>query len=312
MKTDALRFDQYEQERETIGVFQAGEACHGSLDIFVDKSHELLESGNIKAAEKCCTQGLAVAQAAIPEGFPGIIPWRHLENRPFLYLHYTLILCHIKAGRHKKAVQSMEQHLALNPNDNIGIRYLIGDAYIQAGLPGKAKKILSEIRKEFPPAAYSLALLFFKKGKYIEAATAMRLGILQNPYIAEALTGRTHLSPRLYWHGTNLAAPETAVLYLENSGRDIWMSTPGAVDFCDWLFNHSAILKERAAMASAMEGLTTEWNFEQRGQYVDLQTKIISSIDNRLSKKIIRKFTDRSGEEKWPWCCEKYKEFVFD
>ena len=74
----------------------------------------------------------------------------------------------------------------------------------------EAEKYLLENQNEYPPATYSIALLEFRKQNYIKAATALRKGIAQNPYIAEILTGRKELTPHLYWHSSNLSAPETA------------------------------------------------------------------------------------------------------
>ncbi len=189
----------------------------------------------------------------------------------------------------------MEQHLAWNPNDNIGVRFIIGDACLMANMPRKAKEYLLEVQNDHPPALYTMALMEFKKQKYTDAATTCER--LPEHYIAELLPAGKHSTP-FYWHGTNLAGPETAIEYMENIGAEVWEKTDGAVDFCEWLLNHSAILKERAAIAEAQEGLFHEWDLNKREQYVGLETKAIASINKGLSKKIVKKFKDRSGEEK--------------
>ncbi len=56
--------------------------------------------------------------------------WQSLLDRSFLCgLHGTLP-CELRLGKLKAAIAQMEQHLRWNPNDNLGVRYLIGDAQV--------------------------------------------------------------------------------------------------------------------------------------------------------------------------------------
>ncbi len=277
------------------------------FEAYVEIVSEYLERGSVIEAEAYCQKGIGIALGIIPDNFNGTIPWGVLENRPFLRLHYNYILCQIRQFKYKKAIQLMEQHLAWNPNDNMGVRYLIGEVCLQAGFTKKAEKYLSENQNEYPPAAYSLALLEFKKKNFVNAATALRKGIAQNPYIIEIIMGRDEPTPHLYWHSTTLAAPETAQDYMLNFGYAMWLTIPEAVDFCDWLFNCSDVLKERAVFAAAREGLTYESDFEKRGEYVDRRNQAEISIDNTLSEKLIKKVTDRDGQKKWPWQIKKHQ-----
>lgn len=114
------------------------------LDAYAHIGSEYLESGDVSEAENYYQKGLDIALKLIPGDFKGGIPWFHLSNRPFLRLHHGYILCQMRQCRYEKAVQLMEQHLAWNTNDNIGVRYLIGEACLQAGFTQKAEKYLSE------------------------------------------------------------------------------------------------------------------------------------------------------------------------
>jgi hypothetical protein len=104
-----------------------------------------------------------------------------------------------------------------------------------------------------PKAWYQAALIAFRDGDYVAACTYLRRGIAANPYIAEGLTGRTVLSEHLYWHASNVHGPEWAVDYLDSAACD-W--TPEEIDFVDWVFNASPVLKERAEMMALHEGMT--------------------------------------------------------
>ena len=104
------------------------------LDAYAHIGGEYLDSGDIAEAEKYYLKGLDIALALIPDDFKGTIPWVVLDNRPFLRLHHGYILCHLKKENLKDAIKLMDQHLIWNPNDNIGVRFLVEDACRQAGM----------------------------------------------------------------------------------------------------------------------------------------------------------------------------------
>ncbi len=121
------------------------------IDAYAHIAGQLLEHDNVKIAEEYSRKGLDIAQSIIPDDFSGRITWAHLENRPFLRLYHNYTLCQMKLGKFKKAVHLMEQHLAWNPNDNIGVRFIIGDACLMANMPRKAKEYLLEVQNDHPP-----------------------------------------------------------------------------------------------------------------------------------------------------------------
>jgi hypothetical protein len=83
----------------------------------------------------------------------------------------------------------------------------------------------------------------------------MRRGIAANPYVAEGLTGRTKINEHLYWHASNRNGPDWATDYLSAPVCD-W--TAQEIDFFDWVFNSSAVLRERASLMEQHEGSTYE------------------------------------------------------
>ena len=133
---------------------------------------------------------------------------------------------------------------------------------------------------------------------YVAACTYLRRGIAANPYIAEGLTGRTVLSEHLYWHASNVHGPEWALDYLDSAACD-W--TPQEIDFVDWVFNASPVLKERAEMMALHEGMTYERDAGKRAPYAQRSLEFIDRITDTLSKKIVRKVKNRWGVDIWPW-----------
>jgi tetratricopeptide (TPR) repeat protein len=239
-----------------------------------------------------------LAQAMIPKGFKGQITWGEIDNRSFLRLaHGTLLgLMHQREG--EAAMALARQMLAWCPMDNIGVRFLLGDIAL---LKGDHKAAMKEYLKGAPnsPAHwYQAALIAFREGDYVAACTYLRRGIAANPYIAEGLTGRTVLTEHLYWHASNVIGPEWAIDYLELAGGN-W--TPEEIDFVDWVFNSSAVLKERAELMIQHEGLTYERDAEKRDPFALKSTWFIDRVTDVLSKKMVRKVKNRYGVEIWPW-----------
>jgi tetratricopeptide (TPR) repeat protein len=238
------------------------------------------------------------ALALIPKGYKGQITWSEIDNRSFLRLaHGTLLgLMHRREG--KSALVLAKKLLAWCPMDNLGVRFLLGDIAL---ITGDRKAAMKEYLKGAPnsPAHwYQAALIAFREGDYVAACTYLRRGIAANPYIAEGLTGRTLIAEHLYWHASNVHGPEWAIDYLESAASD-W--TAEEVDFVDWVFNSSPVLRERAEMMTLHEGMTYERDAEKRAPYARRSLDFIDRITETLSKKIVRKVKNRYGVEIWPW-----------
>ena len=106
------------------------------------------------------------------------------------------------------------------------------------------------------------------------------------------------LSEHLYWHASNVHGPEWAVDYLDSASCD-W--APEEIDFIDWVFNGSPVLKERAEMMALREGMTCERDAEKRTPYAQRSLDFIRHITDTLSKKMVKRVKNRWGDDIWPW-----------
>lgn len=75
---------------------------------------------------------------------------------------------------------------------------------------------------------------------------------------------------------------------------------PEGIDFVEWVFNASPVLKDRAEMMALQEGITYEKDAEKRGPFAPRLLDFINRITNTLSKKIVRKVQNRWGDDIWP------------
>lgn len=76
--------------------------------------------------------GLRIGELSLPPSFEGLLPWSRIDNRPFLRCMHGYGLCLWRLDRHKEAERIFERMLWLNPTDNQGARFLIGD--LRAGM----------------------------------------------------------------------------------------------------------------------------------------------------------------------------------
>lgn len=70
--------------------------------------------------------GVRIGDLSLSESFNGVLPWGHINNRPFLRCMHGYGLCLWRLGRYKEAEEVFTRMLWLNPTDNQGVRFLLG------------------------------------------------------------------------------------------------------------------------------------------------------------------------------------------
>jgi len=68
-----------------------------------------------------------IGQLSLGEGFNGVLHWGHINNRPFLRCVHGYGLCLSHLDRLKEAEEVFTRMLRLNPTDNQGARFLLGE-----------------------------------------------------------------------------------------------------------------------------------------------------------------------------------------
>jgi hypothetical protein len=77
--------------------------------------------------------GLRIGELALGDEFDGLLPWGHIDNRPFLRCMHGYGLCLWRLGRLQEAERTFERMLWINPSDNQGVRFLIDHVRVGAG-----------------------------------------------------------------------------------------------------------------------------------------------------------------------------------
>ena len=71
--------------------------------------------------------GVRIGELSLGREFDGVLPWGLIDNRPFLRRMQGFGLCLWRLGRFEEAQAVFDRMLWLNPSDNQGIRFLVGD-----------------------------------------------------------------------------------------------------------------------------------------------------------------------------------------
>lgn len=248
----------------------------------------------------------------IPVDFDGEIPWGTVENRPYLMLLHELLISFDRNENAKGAIDTGEQILAYNPNDNQGIRWLMGDLYLRSEQLKEAEKFLRQNIDQYPPNRYSYALLLMKQKKRWDAITQFRLGFLENIYVSEMLRLKTPLIQYQIFEPSNLNGLSVATDYVLNMG-DYWFQHMDAMQMMDLLMGHQTVSTEINGVFNHLHEIYTlplyretlssfddlesdmdieEMNRKTRKEIFNEIDKIKKNVNTSSSKKILKDLDD--------------------
>ena len=91
--------------------------------------------------------GFRIGELALGPNFDGLLPWGHIDNRPFLRCMHGFGLCLWRLGRFEEAGRIFDRMLWLNPSDNQGVRFLIDGRAGKEGLGRPMSWLASSSRR---------------------------------------------------------------------------------------------------------------------------------------------------------------------
>ena len=155
--------------------------------------------------------------------------WGILETRPYMRARAALAECLWETGERDDAVAHWQDMLRLCPNDNLGVRHILGPKLLGLNQLAAACDLLEEYEEpNFAEWGYTYALLLFRQGgATASAAKALKAAIENNPHVPAYLLGAKCLPKSLPPHYA-LGSKEEAVLYVVNA-RETWTSAKDAL-----------------------------------------------------------------------------------
>lgn len=121
--------------------------------------------------------------------------WGFVETRPYMRARQRLAEVLRAAGRLEEAIAEFEAMLALNPNDNQGVRYSLLPVYLQLNRLDGAEKLLTKYDEaEFSVVfAWGRVLERFLSGDLPGAVKALAVARKQNPYMQGYVKGHRRI-----------------------------------------------------------------------------------------------------------------------
>lgn len=247
---------------------QALQQATGEIDAALgaaqDLAFEAMEAGGAErlalaakalAASPLCADAWSLLATEAPDGSPlGLSLWRQAvaagevaigplrmaewqgefwgiqETRPYMRARQGLALALRRQDMLAEAIDTLRGTLALNPNDNQGIRYILLDWLLEAGAIPEAAALHAAYEEDSSAAwHYAAALLAFRQGGAAAAQPALAAALANNPHVPGLLLGRRPMpaeDPEYYSPGD---ASEAAV-YCQ-TGAPGWRAAPGALDW---------------------------------------------------------------------------------
>jgi tetratricopeptide (TPR) repeat protein len=159
--------------------------------------------------------------------------WGSIETRPYMRARQRLAYCLRAAGRLEEAITEYEAMLALNPNDNQGIRHELLPAHLALSRLEPARALL----KKYNEAGFSTVFAWcavlerWLSGDLPAAERALAAARKQNPHTQVYIKGHREL-PRQMPHSYGLGSKEEAICFAEVL-RGAWEKHPAALQWLE-------------------------------------------------------------------------------
>lgn len=162
--------------------------------------------------------------------------WGWHETRPYMRARLGFAQALWTRGERDEAARHAEAMLALNPNDNQGIRYVLASWLIELQRDDALQALLKRYEKDDSAfLSYPAALAAFRRGgESEECRKLLATALISNAHVPDFLLNTRRMpktAPAFYSPGQETEA----VLYVRDHAQP-WRTTPGALD---WLATHA-------------------------------------------------------------------------
>ncbi|MCC6866569.1 MAG: hypothetical protein IT280_10465 [Ignavibacteria bacterium] len=193
---------------------------------------------NLKRSKESYFKAFKIVESVIPKNFNSKsdkLPWGIVENRQLLRGYFNWALQSMYAGNLKKASGLLNFIINVNPEDNMGARYLLTECCF---LQNKLKKIIElyniyndDISPEF---FYSLGLIYYKKFDFDNASRYLKSGIENFPNVALELLAGSKKFPLKEFLSHNIgviSGGEVEAYEFKEIYKRFWDETDGALNY---------------------------------------------------------------------------------
>jgi len=206
---------------------------------FIDVYHHLAmlldETDRYPEAFQLWQRAVDIGLNCFPRSFSigrDLLPWAVLDNRPFLRAYHGLGLVIFEQGGVENALSIFTDILAMNPNDNQGVRGIAINCSFCLRRPWDVLDISERYPQDMmTDVVYGRVLALYQQGRNDDAEMALREAMDFLPLVAKELVKDRHRRPRKYCPGfVAIGSADEAYDYWIEHGKH-WRKTSGAIDF---------------------------------------------------------------------------------
>lgn len=160
----------------------------GHVDAHVHIGHLLYYNYRFEEAKESYRRAIALGREQLGQ-IDEDQAWVDLDTRPFMRAMLGLGLVLGRQKDWQQALECYQELLSIDPNDHLGIRYLVGQVYHELGDFDQARKCYMNAR-DWPEGAWNLVWLDLEQGNEGQAAKDAVLALKANAYVPNILLGR--------------------------------------------------------------------------------------------------------------------------
>ncbi len=210
-------------------------ACPLHIDAYHHLALLTFYRDDLMAALNLWGQAVEIGLKSLPDEFvmgEDRLDWGWLENRPFLRAYHGLGLALFDAGRIESAHLVYNHLLAMNPNDNQGIRGLAIESGFAMSRPDEVLRICKKYKGDaMVDNLYGRPLALLQTGKRAQAEKALIRAVDLLPLTARELCKKRHRMPKDMSSGyITVGGADEAYEYWQRFG-EYWKETEGALEF---------------------------------------------------------------------------------
>jgi tetratricopeptide (TPR) repeat protein len=236
-----------------------------------------VEEGEYAQGELEYSAARLLAAQALGESFQGSAWWVDPRTRPYLKATLGLAVARLYQEKFEQAEKHLLEVLKLNPTDNLGCRYLLGEMRLRRGDTRGATEAFEQAEIG-PGSLYSAALALLDGGDRPGAVLMMRKAFFSNIFIPPLLIGarvRMRFKGDLY----NRANEIDAQAYERRCG-DLWAPKSAERELLRRVWDDPEVRGEGERYAEAVDRLAAERD-------ADARDKILLDLESMRSDKVL-------------------------
>jgi tetratricopeptide (TPR) repeat protein len=210
-------------------------ACPLHIDAYHHLALLMFYSNDLPAALDLWGTAVRIGIESLPKEFvmgKDRLKWVCIENRPFLRAYKGLGLALFDTGRINSAHVIYNHLLAMNPNDNQGVRALAVESAFAMNRPDEVLRICNKYKQDaMVDTLYGRPLALLQLGKRALAEKALIGAIGLSHAVAQELLKKRHRAPKdrsLAY--VTVGGADEAYEYWQRLGK-YWKETEGALEF---------------------------------------------------------------------------------